>query len=83
MNIVCYDMNLTNKQAQLYVAIKEFIEEHNYSPSVRELCEILGKRSSGTICPGLHILKRKGYIDFIDKRSRTITIIKDVQYEKH
>ena len=83
MNIVWYDMNLSKKQVELYVAIKEFIEEYKYSPSIRELCTILHKNSTGTISASLNILKRKGYIDFIEKRSRTLTILKDVQYERN
>lgn len=65
---------LTEKQRELYETIKEFIDEHTYSPTVRELCELMGGKSVGTIHPGLKILKRKGYIDYQYNRNRTIRI---------
>lgn len=68
-------IELTEKQRELYETIKEFIDEHTYSPTVRELMEILGKKSPGTIHPGLKILKRKGYIDYQYNLNRTIKII--------
>jgi repressor LexA len=68
-------LELTEKQKELYDTIKDFIDEHTYSPTVRELMEILGKKSPGTIHPGLKILKEKGYIDYQYNRNRTIRII--------
>lgn len=67
--------DLTEKQQELYETIKEFIDEHTYSPTIRELCELMGGKSPGTIHPGLKILKRKGYIDYEYNRNRTIRII--------
>lgn len=83
MNIIWYDKNITKKQMELYVSIKEFIENYKYSPSIRELCEILGGKSTGTILPSLRILRKKGYINFLDGKSRTITILKEVKYERN
>lgn len=69
---------LTEKQRELYNAIKDFIDEHTYSPTVRELCELMGGKSVGTIHPGLKILKRKGYIDYEYNLNRTIRITKEI-----
>ena len=67
---------LTEKQERLYETIRDYILENGYSPSIRELCELIGVRSSATIHYGLGILKRKGYIEYKPKRSRTIVILK-------
>ena len=67
---------LTEKQRELFDAIKDYIQENGYSPTIRELCELLGKNSPATIHFGLKILKRKGYIDYVYNRNRTIRIIK-------
>lgn len=83
MGIVCYDMNLTPKQVELYDAIKECLDKYHYSPTVRELCRMLGGKSTGTILPALRLLRKKGYIDYEDRKSRTIRIIKEVKYERH
>lgn len=67
---------LTKTQEKLLIAIKEFKEKNDYSPTVRELGEMTGRKSPATIFSGLQILKRKGYIDFIEKQPRTIRVIK-------
>lgn len=69
-------MDLTEKQRRLYEAIRDYILEYGYSPSMRELCELIGVSSPATIHFGLGILKRKGYIDYKYNRSRTIVILK-------
>lgn len=68
---------MTRYQYNVYKAVKDFIAKHNYSPSVRELSEITGKSSIGTIQSHLKNLKKLGYIDYQEGKSRTIRIIKD------
>lgn len=83
MGIVYYDMNLTPKQMELYAAIDECLQKYHYSPTVRELCRMLGGKSTGTILPALRLLRKKGYIDYEDRKSRTIRIVKEVKYGKY
>jgi len=80
MEVICYDTNLTNAQAETYAAIKEYMKYYKYSPSIRDLCKIRKKSSPATILYELRMLKKKGYIDFAEKKSRTIRIIKEVDY---
>lgn len=70
---------LTESQTDLYIAIRDYIEEYGFSPTLRDLGKILGKNSTATIWAGLKILKRKGYIDYIYNRSRTIKITKELE----
>lgn len=67
-------IELTKSQEKVFNALKEYIEEHNFSPTIRELCDMVGKSSTGTIHATLTILKRKGYIDYQFNKNRTITI---------
>lgn len=67
---------MTKKQEELYIAIKEFIKKNGYAPTVRELCEITNVKSPATTFSKLIILKRKGYITYIEGKSRTIKILK-------
>ena len=69
--------DLTEKQAEIFKAIKDYIQEYGYSPTIRELCSITGRKSSGTIHASLKILKRKGYIDYVYNRNRTIRILNE------
>jgi len=74
---------MTRYQYNVYKAIKEFVKDHQYAPSFRELCDMTGKKSIGTIQTHLNNLKKQGYIDYIEGKSRTIKIIKDfVPYDE-
>ena len=70
---------LTESQMNLYIAIRDYIEEYGFSPTLRDLGKILGKNSTATIWARLKILKRKGYIDYIYNRNRTIKITKELE----
>ena len=69
---------LTDKQIEVLVNIKNFTNEHGYSPTVRELAELLNVSSPATIHTHLKILVNKGYITYVPKSSRTIRIIKEI-----
>lgn len=83
MEIIWYDENITKAQVETYAAIKEYIDMYKYSPSIRDLCKIRGKSSPATMLYELRILKKKGYIDFAENKSRTIRILKEVKYGKY
>lgn len=68
---------LSKKQEITFNAIKEYIEKYGFSPTIRELCEMVGVKSTCTIYQSLNILKRKGYINYVYNRSRTIRVLHD------
>ena len=68
---------LTDKQEIVLDIVKGYIQEHGYSPTVRELCEILGLKSPATVHFHLKRLKKKGYIDYIYNRNRTIKVLNE------
>ena len=70
---------LTETQERLYYSIKDYIDEYGYSPVIRELLEPNGVKSTASIHYGLTQLKKKGYIDYVYNRDRTIRIIKDYE----
>ena len=53
--------DLTYVQKRVYYSIKDFIEKNGYSPSFREIAKLNGN---------------KGYIQYEDKKSRTVKIVK-------
>lgn len=67
---------LTDAQFHVYMAIKNYIDKYGFSPSFRELGELTDKSSPASIHYELKILKRKGYIDYLPKLSRTIRVLK-------
>lgn len=74
--------DLTEHQLFVYYAIQYFIEKNGYSPTVREICKMTGLNSTATVFYHLQILKRKGYISYIETKSRTIRIIKKIRSKK-
>ena len=67
---------MTEKQKIIYETINGFIEENGYSPSVRELCELVGLRSTATMFVHLKKMKEKGYLTYKEGQSRTIVLYK-------
>ena len=70
------DQKLTKKQKILYDEIKKFIKENGYAPTIREINVITNIRSTSTTFSKLIQLKKKGYITYIENKSRTIKILK-------
>jgi repressor LexA len=53
---------LTKAQQKTFNAIKAYIENNGYSPTIRELCEITGHSSTSSIHGLLVRIEEKGYI---------------------
>lgn len=68
---------LTDRQAQVLAWISRYIDDHGYSPTIREMCVALGIRSPNGVVCHLEPLRRKGYIDWLDARPRTIRTTAD------
>ena len=66
---------LTDKQTEALLSIRDYQEEHGYSPSYREMAIRLGKSKKAvydTICA----VQKKGYIHQVSGRPRSIRILK-------
>lgn len=70
---------LTEKETQMLGAIKTYIEENGYSPTVRELGEIVGLKSSSTVHNHLKKLETKGYISKMGNFPRTMKVLKTLK----
>lgn len=66
---------LTQKQKEFYLALKYFIDEKKYTPSIRELGEIMCFSSTATTHFYMKALEKKGFIKRINNRH--IEIIKE------
>ena len=70
--------NLTDKQAEVLINIISFTNKNKFSPTVRELAELINVSSTATVHTHLKNLVKKGYITYLPKTSRTIRVIKEV-----
>ena len=69
---------LTAKQKDVLCNINTFIENNGYSPTVRELCEMSGVRSSSTMMNRMNRLLDLGYISWVQQTPRTIRILREI-----
>ena len=66
-------------QQRILYAIQQYIDEHNYPPSVREIGEMVGLASPSTVHGHLFRLQRKGLIEWEPTRPRTLRVKHHVQ----
>jgi SOS-response transcriptional repressor LexA len=67
--------NLTKKQMKILTLLKEFILQHGYPPSYRELANLMNLVSSSTVKQYLDTLRKKGYLSWEEGQPRTLHII--------
>ena len=72
---------LSNPQQIIYDFIKSHQEEKGYPPSVREICEAVGLKSTSTVHGHLERLERKGIIRRDPAKPRAIELV-EVQRKK-
>ena len=65
---------LTPMEMSIYKYIADTIENEGYAPSVRDICQALGIRSTSTVHSYLGKLDRKGYIRKDQNKSRAVTL---------
>lgn len=65
---------LTRREKEVYDYICATIEENGYSPSVRDIRDNLGIKSTSTVHSYINKLEEKGYIRKQEGKSRTLTL---------
>ena len=68
---------ITIKQLQVLECIEWFINTYGYSPTIRELAELL-KSDNKAVFEKLFILEKKRYIKTTSGKARSIVILKGV-----
>ena len=74
---------LTFQQARVLEVICDYIREKGYPPSVRELGERLGLKSTATVHSHLRTLERKGYLERTAQKSRAFNVVEGIEDEAH
>lgn len=68
---------LTEHQEKALKVIRRSLHQRGYPPSVRELCDLLGLKSTATVHTYLRTLERKGYIKRTPFRSRALELVEN------
>ncbi|MBP8613325.1 MAG: transcriptional repressor LexA [Firmicutes bacterium] len=74
---------LTFQQARVLEVICEYIREKGYPPSVRELGERLGLKSTATVHSHLRTLERKGYLERTAQKSRAFNVVEGIEDDSY
>ena len=67
-------MTRTDRRGEIMAYLREYIAEHGYGPSVREICAATGLRSTGSAHYQLKALARDGEIQYDENRKRSICL---------
>jgi len=70
---------LTARQEQTLDFIRKSIEERGYPPTLREIGEYMGIRSTNGVNDHLRALERKGYLRREDMKSRALKLVSSAE----
>jgi len=70
--------NLTEAQNELFGWIKEYMQEYQHSPSIRQMMQAMGLKSPAPIQSRLKHLQEKGFISWQEGKARTLQIVDDM-----
>src|SRR5699024_4771352 len=67
--------DLTERQRKVLEAIRDWMRDHGYPPSVREIGTAVGLTSTSSVAYQLRVLERKGYLRKDPHRPRTVGVL--------
>src|ERR687892_2158268 len=71
------EMNLTQRQQEIFDFIKKYVGEHGYPPTVRDIGHSIGLTSSSTVHAHLANLEKAGVLRRDPTKPRAIELLKD------
>lgn len=72
---------IKDKQLEIYEFLKLYTDNKGYPPSVREICEAVGLRSTSTVHGHLKRLEKKGFIKRDPTKPRALEILESNKKE--
>ena len=69
---------LTQAQNELYSWIRNYLNDFQHSPSIRQMMQAMGLKSPAPIQSRLKHLQEKGYISWQEGKARTLQIVEEV-----
>lgn len=64
----------SNKREQILEFLTQFVNEHGYAPTVREICAAVGLQSTATVHYHLNALREDGLISMDEMKKRAISL---------
>lgn len=67
-------MEKRERQSEIFNALQKYIKVNKIPPTMRELCQIVGLKSTASMWIYIKRLQKQGYISMIDSSLRSIKI---------
>src|ERR671919_460948 len=71
------EMNLTQRQQEIFDFVRKYVGEHGYPPTVRDIGKAIGLASSSTVHAHLANLEKLGVLRRDPTKARAIEVLKD------
>jgi repressor LexA len=71
------EMNLTKRQQEIFDYVKQYVSDHGYPPTVRDIGKAIGLTSSSTVHAHLANLEKLGLLRRDPTKPRAIEVLKD------
>jgi repressor LexA len=71
------ELNLTKRQQEIFDFVKQYVGEHGYPPTVRDIGKAIGLASSSTVHAHLANLEKLGVLRRDPTKPRAIEVLKD------
>ena len=71
------EMNLTKRQQEIFDYVKQYVSDHGYPPTVRDIGKAIGLTSSSTVHAHLGNLEKLGLLRRDPTKPRAIEVLKD------
>ena len=75
------DQDLTEAQNELLTWLKNYINDFQHSPSIRQMMNGMGLKSPAPIQSRLKHLQEKGYISWQEGKARTLKLLSGIDEE--
>jgi repressor LexA len=70
------DLHWGTRSRRVLEYLREYVAEHGYPPSIREVGDAVGLTSSSSVAYQLRVLEERGYIRRDPGKPRALTILK-------
>ncbi len=72
-----HDEHVALRRGMLVKAIKYYQQQFGYSPTVRELQQVVEVQSTSTVLEDLRWLRSRGMVTWTPKTARTLRVLKE------
>jgi repressor LexA len=70
---------LTDRQRTLLIFLRDYVNEHGYPPTVRDMLAAVSVTSTSTVASEIRVLEARGYLHRTEGRARGLTLLTPIE----